>query len=214
MTMCSDWNINTYDIMTLSVLEEKQFIGISDVKEALRFLHLSPRRSPFTTLIIKDAHLMSPEASQALLKTLEEPPANSRIILEVPQESMLLPTIISRCQEILVKKTADSLKTLDENVRAVIKNASGIRIGGIIKFVDETFDSRQDATIFLETLLLTTQEDLLVSSSIPEVKKISKIIRALLQARKELASNVHFRLVLDKLLLFYDWTTGIKTIYN
>jgi DNA polymerase III delta prime subunit len=214
MTMCLDWNIDTCDIMTLRVLEEKLSIGITDVKETIRFLHLSPRQSPFTTLIIEDAEAMSAEAGQALLKTLEEPPANSRIILESPQESLLLPTIISRCQTVFVKKAADSFKTVDENFRAIMKNVCGKRIGEIIKFVDETFEGKQDATIFLETLLSTTQENLILSSSIPEIEKNTKIIRACLKARKELASNVHFRLVLDKFFLFYDWTTVIKTMYN
>jgi len=203
MMMCLEWNIDTCDIMTLRVLEEKLSIGITDVKEAMRFLHMSPRRSPFTTLIIEDAHVLSPEAGQALLKTLEEPPANSRIILESPQESLLLPTIISRCQAVFVKKAADSFKIVDENLRSIIKNVCGKRTGEIIKFVDETFEGRQDAALFLETLLFASQENLFVSSSIPEIEKNVKIIRACLQAKKELASNVHFRLVLDKFFLFY-----------
>ena len=214
MMMCLDWNIDTCDIMTLKVLEEKLSIGITDVKEAMRFLYMSPRQSPFTTLIIEDADLLTAEASQALLKTLEEPPANSRIILESPQESLLLPTIISRCQAVFVKKALNSFQTVDENLRAIMKNVCGVRTGEIIKFVDETFEGKQNAALFLETLLSTTHENLFLSSSISEIEKNTKIIRACLQARKELASNVHFRLILDKFFLFYDWTTVIKTVYN
>jgi DNA polymerase-3 subunit delta' len=51
-------------------------------------------------VIIDDAHAMNPEAQNSLLKTLEEPPASSILLLVTPQPGALLPTIRSRCQSL------------------------------------------------------------------------------------------------------------------
>jgi DNA polymerase III subunit delta' len=63
-------------------------------------LSLRPMSSDRKIAIINDAHLMQSEAANSLLKTLEEPPAKSLIILITDREEGLLPTIRSRCQTI------------------------------------------------------------------------------------------------------------------
>ena len=203
MELCKEWRVHPNDTLRLKVPEDKQSIGISDVKEAVRFIHLSPRQSALAILIIEDAHLLTPEAAQALLKTLEEPPATVRIILEAPQEEMLIPTIISRCQHVRIKKSIDTDEALKENVIALIQHVPGKRIGEIIKYVDESYKDKEEATLFLETFLLVARENLLSLQSVSEIRKNTAIIRSLLRAKKELASNVNFRLVLDKFFLFY-----------
>jgi DNA polymerase-3 subunit delta' len=63
-------------------------------------LSLRPMSSDRKIAIINDAHLMQSEAANSLLKTLEEPPAKSLIILITDREEGLLPTIRSRCQTV------------------------------------------------------------------------------------------------------------------
>lgn len=86
----------------------KKSIGIEDVRQLEHFLSLKipGGRQVARIAIIEDAHLMTHEAQNALLKTLEEPPADTVLILTAAHEQALLPTIRSRLQTIAVKKAA------------------------------------------------------------------------------------------------------------
>lgn len=86
------------DLLIIEKIENKTVISKEQVsKEIEPWLGLKPYRARHRIVIIRDAHLMSLEAANALLKTLEEPPEYAIIIL-VSDESKLLETIISRCQ--------------------------------------------------------------------------------------------------------------------
>jgi DNA polymerase-3 subunit delta' len=88
------------DFMVVEKLESKTLIGIEQINREMEpWLALKPYRSSRRVVIIKDAHLLSIPAANALLKTLEEPPGHAVIIL-VSDEQNLLETIISRCQVI------------------------------------------------------------------------------------------------------------------
>jgi DNA polymerase-3 subunit delta' len=72
--------------------------------EQIRFLcsrlALKPNEASVRLALIEDAHLMNSEASNTLLKTLEEPPETTIFVLTAHQTSDLLPTIVSRCRHI------------------------------------------------------------------------------------------------------------------
>lgn len=91
--------------------EDGKSIGIDAVRELEHFLSLKvPVSTPHNrVVIIEDAHLLSGEAQNALLKTLEEPPAGTCIMLTVNYEHALLPTVRSRLQHIAVKRPDQSV---------------------------------------------------------------------------------------------------------
>lgn len=68
---------------------------------------LAPLESDKKTFLIKDAHLLPLEAANALLKILEEPDAQTEIILTTTDRSAILPTILSRCTTIYQKRTSE-----------------------------------------------------------------------------------------------------------
>ncbi len=68
------------------------------VVEALHRLNLKPQYSAWQVLVIENADTLSPDAAQALLKTLEEPPESALITLTAPGVDRLPPTVVSRCQ--------------------------------------------------------------------------------------------------------------------
>jgi DNA polymerase-3 subunit delta' len=78
--------------------QEGKDIKISQIREVLDFLKL--KSDIGRVVIIENAEKMNTEASNALLKTLEEPPENSMIILTTTNQNRLLPTIVSRCYKI------------------------------------------------------------------------------------------------------------------
>ncbi|KWT89287.1 ATP-binding protein [Candidatus Magnetominusculus xianensis] len=80
--------------------EQSRVIQIDQIREAGEFLSTSAMQWKGKAVIIKDAHAMNPSAGNAFLKTLEEPPAGSIIVLITHMEEALLDTIRSRCVKI------------------------------------------------------------------------------------------------------------------
>lgn len=77
---------------------DSQAIKIEYIRQLQKEINLKPYEARKKVFIINDAHNLTAEASNALLKTLEEPPQNSLIILVTSQPNLLFKTIISRCQ--------------------------------------------------------------------------------------------------------------------
>lgn len=86
--------------------EDGKAIGIEAARQLERFLRLKvPGKGVYNrAVVIQDGHLMTVEAQNALLKTLEEPPAGTIIIITVSYEPALLPTVRSRAQTIRVER--------------------------------------------------------------------------------------------------------------
>lgn len=82
------------------VIDGEEGIKIENVREVSERLNLSPNISKRKVLLFKKAENMGIEAANALLKTLEEPPADSVIILTAVSEKSLPQTIVSRTQKI------------------------------------------------------------------------------------------------------------------
>jgi DNA polymerase-3 subunit delta' len=78
--------------------EDKKDISIAQIRSLIEFTHLSHSISPLKVVVIHTADRMNVNASNSVLKTLEEPAADTIIILESSRSGELLPTIRSRCQ--------------------------------------------------------------------------------------------------------------------
>ena len=72
--------------------------GIDDIRELREAVHTVPFESKYKVYIIDEVHMLTKEAFNALLKTLEEPPAHVIFILATTEEEKLLDTILSRLQ--------------------------------------------------------------------------------------------------------------------
>lgn len=104
------------------------FIKIDQVRSLRQQLRFAPLERGRRVIIINDAQTMNAEASNAMLKILEEPPKDTHIILTASQVTDLLPTIASRCQHIgfrpiPVAKIADVLvakKNLDQETATAL----------------------------------------------------------------------------------------------
>ena len=81
-------------------------IRIEQVREIESFLNLTPYEGACKVIIVDGAELMNTAASNALLKTLEEPPPHSLLLLLTANEDALLPTIRSRCSALYLKPAA------------------------------------------------------------------------------------------------------------
>jgi DNA polymerase-3 subunit delta' len=75
-------------------------IRISQVRDLCEILTLKPFEARTRVVILSGAQAINPEAGNALLKVLEEPPGGTVLILTAGESQDLLPTIVSRCQQI------------------------------------------------------------------------------------------------------------------
>lgn len=86
-------------------------IRVTDIRDAENFLHLTAGANGWRVMIIDAADDMNVNAENALLKSLEEPPAKTLIILISHVPGKLLPTIRSRCRKLLLKPLSDEMLT-------------------------------------------------------------------------------------------------------
>ena len=84
----------------IHVAPASSVIRIDQIRALLEQLAFKPNEADRRVVIIANAHTMNPEAGNALLKVLEEPPDRTIIVLTARQTSDLLPTIVSRCRQI------------------------------------------------------------------------------------------------------------------
>ena len=89
---------NHPDVSWIEIEEKAKYIKIENIRKLQHSVKLSPIESDYKTFIIKDADRMNEEASNCLLKTLEEPTPNTIFILISNSLSSIKETIKSRCQ--------------------------------------------------------------------------------------------------------------------
>ena len=88
--------------------EKPNVIGVDDIRDGINnTVMIKPYSSPYKIYILQEAEKMTPQAQNALLKTLEEPPAYAVFILLVNTMESMLPTIVSRCVVLNMKPVRD-----------------------------------------------------------------------------------------------------------
>lgn len=91
----------------LMQLQSENSLGVDAVRELSQFMQGTPQQGGARVVLLPQAHKMTEAAANALLKTLEEPGADSFLLLQTAFEQQLLPTILSRCQRWLIAPVAD-----------------------------------------------------------------------------------------------------------
>jgi DNA polymerase-3 subunit delta' len=99
----------------LTVAPDGPLIRVAQVRQLCATLAMKPYAARTRVVIIRDARAMNPEAANALLKVLEEPPEQTLLILLATQTGDLLPTVVSRCQQLrfgpIPRRTLQTLLT-------------------------------------------------------------------------------------------------------
>ncbi len=113
--------------------------GVEQVRELRDTVRYAPAQGKFKVYIIDEVHMLSTAAFNALLKTLEEPPAHAKFIFATTEVQKVLPTIISRCQrfdlkpiptELIVQRlkkiaAAEKIKASDAALASIARMADG-----------------------------------------------------------------------------------------
>ncbi len=78
-------------------------IKVDAVRELAEFAHGTPQAGPRKVAVLAEAHCLNRNAANALLKTLEEPPPGTHLVLASCHPGRLLPTVRSRCQSLVIR---------------------------------------------------------------------------------------------------------------
>ena len=97
---------NHPDFMLVEPEEGKKAVSVDAIRDMERFLFLTPIESEHKVALISAFEAATEEAANALLKTLEEPPVYGKLITLATDADLLLPTVVSRSQQINLRPVA------------------------------------------------------------------------------------------------------------
>jgi len=148
-------------------LDGRAEIGIDQMREMQHSASLKPFEGNYRVFIVDGAEHLSHEATNCLLKTLEEPPSNVQLILLALNERGLLPTLLSRCQKLELrplsiatfpKILAERWGIPDERAKALAKLSRGCVGWAVSALTDDQL--LQERSERLDSLLRLTEEEL------------------------------------------------------
>ena len=155
-------NSNHIDILEMDAASKT---GIDDIRELIENSKYSPTSAKFKIFIIDEVHMLSKQAFNGLLKTLEEPPPSLKFILATTEVRKIPVTILSRCQRFDLKRV--SVEQLCEHLKKIVDKEKGKISNDAIKLIARTSEgSVRDSISLLDRAL--------ISQSIDENKKIEE----------------------------------------
>ena len=113
-------NSNHIDVLEMDAASKT---GIDDVRELIENSKYSPTNAKFKIFIIDEVHMLSKQAFNGLLKTLEEPPPSLKFILATTEVQKIPITILSRCQRFDLKRV--SMNEIFKHLDAISKKENG-----------------------------------------------------------------------------------------
>jgi DNA polymerase-3 subunit gamma/tau len=144
-------NSNHMDILEMDAASKT---GIDDVRELIENAKYSPTSSKFKIFIIDEVHMLSKQAFNGLLKTLEEPPSRLKFILATTEVRKIPVTILSRCQRFDLKRV--NLEKLFLHLKDIAKKENGSISDGAIQLIARASEgSVRDAISLLDRALIS-----------------------------------------------------------
>ena len=139
----------TFNIFELDAASNRK---IDDIRDLLEKVKIPPQLGKYKVYIIDEVHMLTKEAENAFLKTLEEPPPHIVFILATTEKNKILPTILSRCQIYDFNKISDldSKQYLEEIIKSEGYNYEPKAVSIIAK---KAFGSLRDSLTILDRVI-------------------------------------------------------------
>ncbi len=144
-------NSNHMDVLEMDAASKT---GIDDVRELIENSKYSPTSAKFKIFIIDEVHMLSKQAFNGLLKTLEEPPSSLKFILATTEVRKIPVTILSRCQRFDLKRV--SIEKLFQHLKNILTKEKGkISDEGLKLIARASEGSVRDAISLLDRALIS-----------------------------------------------------------
>ena len=158
---CSDCksiiNSNHIDVLEMDAASKT---GVDDVRELIEFSRYPPSIAKFKVFIIDEVHMLSKQAFNALLKTLEEPPKYLKFIFATTEVKKIPITVISRCQRYDLSRVKS--EKLFEFIKSIGKKENKEIEDNAIKLIVKISEgSVRDALSLLDRAIISAENNLL-----------------------------------------------------
>ncbi|MFC1615989.1 DNA polymerase III subunit gamma/tau [Patescibacteria group bacterium] len=148
---CED--INSGRLIDLIEIDAASNRGIDEIRDLKEKINFAPSRADYKVYIIDEVHMLTKEAFNALLKTLEEPPAHAYFVLATTEIHKIPDTIISRCQRFDFRRISD--EDLINRLKYIAKLEKIKSEDGVFNLISKYSDGcMRDAIGLLEQLVL------------------------------------------------------------
>ena len=136
---------------------------IADIRDLTEKIHYGPAEAKFKVYIIDEVHMLTQEAFNALLKTLEEPPPHAILILATTDVHKVPLTIISRCQRFDFRRVP-SLDVVEKLKKLSLEERIDIEDEALMLVARKSTGSLRDAENILEQVMVSTEQPVTESS--------------------------------------------------
>ena len=153
------------DLLEIDAASNRGIDEVRDLKEGIRF---APARLKYKVFVVDEAHQLTKEAANALLKTLEEPPAHAIFVLATTEVHRMTDTIVSRCQRFDFRKlrVAEIVSRLEEIAK---KEGAAIDKMALQIIAGRASGSLRDAESLLDRILTFHAKDRVASETVQEL---------------------------------------------
>ncbi|WP_198265592.1 DNA polymerase III subunit delta' [sulfur-oxidizing endosymbiont of Gigantopelta aegis] len=177
---------NHPDFNYITTPEDKKVIPVDAIRDLIQWSVMSSQMEGRKVIIIEPAESMNVNAANSLLKTLEEPVANTIIILLSNKKQALLPTIRSRCQtiDLPLPETQQAVQWLQGNLPDTIENstprdanlllslAAGAPLLALHLAQSTQLDSRQQIVNDLLSIIIASTDPVAIAESLFKLTKL------------------------------------------
>jgi DNA polymerase-3 subunit gamma/tau len=193
-------NSNHMDILEMDAASKT---GIDDVRELIENAKYSPTSAKFKIFIIDEVHMLSKQAFNGLLKTLEEPPPRLKFILATTEVRKIPVTILSRCQRFDLKRV--NLEKLYSHLKNITKKENGNISDSAIQLISRASEgSVRDAISLLDRALISQSinnkeiqdQDVRLMLGLADRSKLILLFKEILSGNQKEAVN-HLRELID-----------------
>ena len=147
-------NSNHIDVLEMDAASKT---GIDDVRELIENAKYSPTSAKFKIFIIDEVHMLSKQAFNGLLKTLEEPPPNLKFILATTEARKIPVTILSRCQRFDLKRV--KINQIISHLKKIVEIEKGNISDNALKLIARSGEgSVRDSISLLDRALISSEE--------------------------------------------------------
>ena len=151
---CHCEEINASKHLDVLEMDAASRTGIDDIRELIESSKYNPTSAKYKIIILDEVHMLSKQAFNGLLKTLEEPPPHLKFIFATTEVKKIPVTIVSRCQRFDLHRV--SIRDLLVNLKKILKIENGkISDGALILIAKAAEGSVRDSLSLLDRALVT-----------------------------------------------------------
>jgi DNA polymerase-3 subunit gamma/tau len=155
-------NATSLDVIEMDAASNNSVDDIRDLRESVAYAPVSGRHKIY---ILDEAHMLSPQAWNAFLKTLEEPPPRTIFVLATTEAQKVLPTVVDRCHRFdFGRPTVEQVATVIGRVAA--KEQIAIEPGSVALIARHATGSFRDALGTLEQLVTYAGDEAIASADV------------------------------------------------